>query len=163
MQNSTLHSNSTKSSFMTKLYKLVLAIVIVSLSTASYAQDYWSARTDNSSIVKYKAVSRESFPKEYKLFQLNDAPLRQQLFSIVGANASRTNTVISIPNANGILEQFQVWEASNFEPELQAQFPEIRAYSGKGISDPGARLKLSISPQGIKTMVFRTGTLNEYI
>lgn len=148
---------------MTKLYKLVLAIVIVSLSTASYAQDYWSARTDNSSIVKYKAVSRESFPKEYKLFQLNDVPLRQQLFSIVGPNASRSNTVISIPNASGILEQFQIWEASNFEPELQARFPEIRAYSGKGISDPGARLKLSISPQGIKTMVFRTGTLNEYI
>jgi hypothetical protein len=71
--------------------------------------------------------------------------------------------VISLPNANGDLEQFEVYEASNFEPELQAKFPEIRAYSGKGISDQYATVKLSISPQGIQTMVFRSDKENEFI
>ncbi|HET9432565.1 MAG TPA: zinc-dependent metalloprotease family protein, partial [Chitinophagaceae bacterium] len=56
-----------------------------------------------------------------------------------------------------------MFEASNFEPALQAQFPEIRAYSGRGISDKFATLKLSISPQGIQTMVFRTDRANEFI
>ena len=56
-----------------------------------------------------------------------------------------------------------MFEASNFEPALQAQFPEIRAYSGKGITDRYATLKLSISPQGIQTMVFRTDKENEFI
>src|SRR5206468_11645033 len=51
----------------------------------------------------------------------------------------------------------------NFEPALQARFPEIRAYSGKGITDKSAILKLSISPQGIQTMVFRTEKENEFI
>ena len=60
-------------------------------------------------------------------------------------------------------EEFEVFEASNFEPELQAQFPQIRAYSGKGITDKHATLKLSISPQGIQTMVFRTDKENEFI
>ena len=39
----------------------------------------------------------------------------------------------------------------------------IRAYSGRGITDKYAILKLSISPQGIQTMVFRTGKEDEFI
>src|SRR5204863_3431064 len=71
--------------------------------------------------------------------------------------------VIYLPNAEGNYEQFEVFEASNFEPALQAQFPEIRAFSGRGVTDPYAILKLSISPQGIQTMVFRTDSENEFI
>ena len=68
-----------------------------------------------------------------------------------------------MPNADGEMEDFEMYEASNFEADLQAQFPEIRAYSGKGITDKYASLKLSISPQGIQTMVFRTDKENEFI
>ena len=67
------------------------------------------------------------------------------------------------PNADGGIEEFEVYEASNFEPDLQAQFPEIRAYSGKGITDRYATLKLSISPPGIQTMVFRADKESEFI
>jgi hypothetical protein len=42
-------------------------------------------------------------------------------------------------------------------------FPDIRAYSGKGITDRFATVKLSISPQGIQTMVFRSDKENEFI
>ena len=108
-------------------------------------------------------MARQSFPTEFKLFNLNIEPLRQQLFSIVDSNVPPRSTVIVLPNADGQYEQFEVFEASNFEPDLQAQFPEIRAYSGKGITDKYATLKLSISPQGIQTMVFRTDTKNEFI
>ncbi len=74
-----------------------------------------------------------------------------------------SSTVIPLPNANGDIELFEVSEASNFDPELQAKFPEIRAFSGIGITDRYATLKLSISPQGIQTMIFRTDTENEFI
>ncbi|MFZ1453782.1 MAG: reprolysin-like metallopeptidase, partial [Ferruginibacter sp.] len=110
-----------------------------------------------------KAVARLSFPKLFKLFNLNTTSLRQQLFTVVGKNAANHTTVISLPNANGDLEQYEVVEASNFEPDLQDRFPEIRAFSGKGITDKYATLKLSISPQGIQTMVFRTDKENEFI
>ncbi|RYG96413.1 MAG: peptidase, partial [Alphaproteobacteria bacterium] len=39
----------------------------------------------------------------------------------------------------------------------------MRAFSGKGITDKAATLKLSISPEGISTMVFRTDKDNEFI
>lgn len=149
---------------MSKIYKILLAIVIVSISLNVSAQDrYWGARSDVSGLTKHKAVERLTFPKEFKLFNLNIEPLRQQLFSIVGATAQRHSTIITIPNAAGELEQFEVYEASNFEPALQAQFPQIRAFSGRGITDRYATLKLSISPEGVQTMVFRTEKENEFI
>ncbi|MEI2739646.1 MAG: reprolysin-like metallopeptidase [Chitinophagaceae bacterium] len=148
---------------MSKMYKILLAILVVSISfTASAQENYWSSRSDVSGITTDKAVARQSFPKVFNLFQLNIEPLRQQLFTVTD-NQARRSTVISLPNANGSLEQFEVYEASNFEPALQARFPEIRAFSGKGITDRSAMLKLSISPQGIQTMVFRANGPNEYI
>ena len=150
---------------MSKLYKIFLAILIVSSSSFQLAGQatYWSSQSESSRVTPDKAVARQSFPKEFKLFSLNAAPLRQQLFSIVGANASRHSTIISLPNAEGAMEQFEVYEASNFEPALQARFPEIRAYSGRSLRNGADMLKLSISPQGVQTMVFRSNGPNEYM
>ncbi len=146
---------------MRKLVLFVLSFTLIYTVTAQ--ENYWSSRTDAGSITTDKAVARLSFPKEFKLFDLNIDPLRQQLFSVTGGHSSRHSTVISLPNADGRIEQFEVVEASNFEQDLQAQFPGIRAFSGKGITDHSATLKLSISPQGIQTMVFRTEKENEFI
>lgn len=150
---------------MRKFYKLLFTVTLCTgLSQITFAQQrYWSSRADVNGIATDKSVARTSYPKEFKLFDLNAEPLRQQLFSIVGDQARSRSTIISLPNADGQLEQFEVFEASNFEPELQARFPEIRAYSGKGLTDRFATLKLSISPQGIQTMVFRAGNVNEFI
>ncbi len=145
---------------------LLLALVSALITTLGFSQTdkFWSVNKDNlSSIITDKAVARLSYPAAFKLFNLHVEPLRQELFSIVDKGSSNHSTVISIPNAAGNFEQFEVYEASNFEPDLQAKFPEIRAYSGKGITDKYATLKLSISPQGIQTMVFRTDKQNEFI
>ncbi len=145
---------------------LLLTLFIVSTMSfrVSAQPNLWSANDESrGSIPTAKGVARQSFPTEFKLFNLNIEPLRQQLFSIVDGNPLQQSTVISLPNADGSIEQFEVFEASNFEPDLQAQFPEIRAYSGRGITDMYATLKLSISPQGIQTMVFRTDKENEFI
>ena len=56
-----------------------------------------------------------------------------------------------------------MFEASNFEPELQAQFPEIRSYAGNGIDDKYARLRMSIDPRGIQTMIHRADKATEFM
>ena len=144
---------------------LLLTFLSALLTTLAFSQAdrFWSANNENrTAIPADKAVARLSYPKEFKLFNLNAAPFRQQLFSIVDKQATQT-TIITLPNAAGLLEQFEVYESSNFDPALQAKFPEIRAYSGRGITDKFATLKLSISPQGVQTMVFRTDRDNEFI
>jgi len=51
-----------------------------------------------------------------------------------------------LPNADGQMEDFVMYEASNFEPDFTSSPPQIRAYLGRGITDKYATLKLSISP-----------------
>ncbi|MFN8247802.1 MAG: zinc-dependent metalloprotease family protein [Ferruginibacter sp.] len=144
--------------------KLLLFFLSLGFVYASTAQDknYWSAHTDAAKMPTDKAVSRLTFPTEFKLFNLNMEPLKQELYRVVD-NASRHSTIVSIPNADGQLEDFEVFEASNFEPALQARFPEIRAFSGRGITDRYATLKMSLSPQGIQTMVFRAERPDEFM
>ena len=149
---------------MRKFVLLASLSTLISASVFSQSDKFWSANHDNrSDIAKDKAVGRLSYPKEFKLYNLNAPFFRQELFSIVGDNRGKHSTIVSIPNADGNLEDFEVVEASNFEPALQAQFPEIRAYSGKGITDKYATLKLSIAPQGVQTMVLRADKDDEFI
>ena len=140
---------------------LLLVLMGLFCSAAFGQQNYWSSRIGGSGITTDKAVARLAFPKEFKLFDLNIDPLRQNLFTVTDKPGQ--STVITLPNADGNLEQFEVFEASNFDPALQAAYPQIRAFSGRGISDRYATLKLSISPQGIQTMVFRADKENEFM
>lgn len=149
---------------MKKNLFLTCVLALTSTLVFSQADDFWSANNERKAdITTDKAVARLAYPKEFKLFDLNITSLRKGLFSVAGSNVNRHSTVITLPNADGNLEEFEVFEASNFEPDLQARFPEIRAYSGKGITDKYATLKLSISPQGIQTMVFRAEKPAEFI
>jgi hypothetical protein len=149
---------------MRKVLPLTLVLAMTTSLAFSQSDKFWSANNEKrSDIATDKAVARLAYPKEFKLFNLNTESLRKELFSVVDKSALKKATVISLPNAAGTFEEFEVVEASNFEPALQAQFPEIRAYSGKGITDKYAMLKLSISPQGIQTMVFRAEKPAEFM
>lgn len=138
-------------------HTIVFFILIALISTLSVSAQrvFWSENKERiSEIVADKSVRRQSFPAEFKLFDLNLEPLKGQLFSAVDGKSA--STIISLPNADGGIEQFELFEASNFEPELQAKFPDIRAFSGRGLTDRYATVKLSISPQGVSGTVFRT-------
>ena len=148
---------------MTKKIIFSLILTLFFLNVNSQKTSVWTKHTNNfGKIAIDKSALRDNFPKEFQLFNLNINSLKQELFSIMN-KVGKNTTIISLPNADGQIEQFEVNEASNFDAELQAIYPEIRAYSGKGITDRYATLKLSISPQGIQTMVFRTDKENEFI
>ena len=97
------------------------------------------------------------------LFALDEAAIKQSLMLLENKTAKGNRIEITIPNMNGVLEKFLVWESSNFEPELQAKYPDIRAYNGIGITDPNASLYFSFSPRGIQTMILRGDSGSEFI
>lgn len=149
---------------MRNLYSLTIVLVLLSFSGFAQTGKYWKTSTQSKNAIPAdKAASRLTYPKEFKLFELDLAAIKAALDPAVGNNRSKKPVVVSIPNADGGVEDFEMFEASNFEPALQEQFPMIRAFSGKGITDKYATLKLSISPQGVQTMVFRTDKENEFI
>ena len=145
--------------------KNLLLTVFILFISISYGQTdkAWSLPNEGN-VKKNKNVERESFPQDFKLMQLDVSILSQALKNAPDrtSRASR-GVIISLPNAQGVLERFEVFEASNFEAELQAQFPEIRSYAGNGIDDKYARLRLSIDPRGIQTMVHRAGKGTEFM
>ncbi|RZJ73321.1 reprolysin-like metallopeptidase [Flavobacterium sp.] len=98
-----------------------------------------------------------------RLYQVNQDQVQASLASASDRFSGQAGVQISIPNAAGQMESFLVWENSNFAPELQAKFPEIRSYLGKGITDPTASLNLSVSPIGIQTMTLRADSSSEFI
>jgi hypothetical protein len=144
---------------------LLLIVFSLVLTNFSYSQTEkaWSNYKGQDVKVAISA-QRESFPQEFELMQLDLTILRQVLLTASDRFAeNRTSAIISLPNAEGKLERFRVYEASNFAPDLQAQFPEIRSYVGQGIDDKYARLRLSINPRGINTMVSRADKPSEYM
>lgn len=136
-------------------------VAAMSLSAQAQTEKAWSPAKGRN-FETAKGVKRQAFPKKYDLYQLDINPIKQALFSAVD-KTSRQSVIISLPTAKGGLEQFEMFEASNFEADLQAQFPQIRAFSGRGITDRYATVKLSISPQGIQTMIFRADKENEFM
>ena len=149
---------------MSKILLFTFLFFLICKLGFSQTDKVWSLHIESHEKIQTdKAAARLSFPTEFKLFDLDINPLRQELFSVIGKGSDKHTTIISLPNINGNIEQFEVFEASNFEPLLQSQYPQIRAFSGKGITDKSATLKLSISPQGIQSMIFRTENENEFI
>jgi hypothetical protein len=145
---------------------VLLASLSALLTVSAYSQTgkFWTPNSDSrSAIAPDKAVGRASYPREFKLFNLDVPGFQQAVMSIAGYTKKKLTTIVSLPNADGGIEDFELVEASNFEPDLQAQFPKIRAFSGKGITDKYATVKLSISPEGVESMIFRTGNDNEFI
>lgn len=148
--------NIMNNKYSCKIALLILIAIFTSL-TVSAQSGFWLENRDNvKNIQTDKLVKRQSFPKEFKLFNLNIEPLKNELSAIVDNKSD--STIISLPNADGDIEQFEVFEASNFEPELQAKFPEIRAFSGRGLTDRYATVKLSVTPNGVSGTVFRAAS-----
>jgi hypothetical protein len=146
---------------MKKLSLVMLSLITLHCAMAQQ-KNCWTLHENSTPLKTDKAVNRLSFPKTFLLYNLNVEAFGRQLISIVD-HSEKKSCIITLPNANGNDEQFEIYEASNFEPDLQVRFPEIRAFSGKGITDKYATLKMSIAPTGMQAMIFRTDAVNECI
>lgn len=96
-------------------------------------------------------------------FKLNESLLKQKVAVSTSKSSEAATSEITIPNSDGVLERFMIWESSNFDPELQAKYPEIRAYEGTGLDDKTAKIHFSVAPIGVQTMVLRSDKPSEFI
>ena len=110
-----------------------------------------------------KYTDREDFPEEYVSLKLDFLAAKSKLSSAPDRfKTSISNVVMTFPDADGNFEDFYMFEATNFEPELQAKFPEIRSYVGVGVNSPTSILRISVDPRGINGMVFRADKRTEF-
>jgi hypothetical protein len=130
----------------------------------SFAQrnNPWQLIDDERSITSER-VKDGPYSENQKFIQFNANLFKSQLAAVATIASGKAGVEILLPNAEGQFEKFLVWESSNFEPALQAQYPDIRAFVGQGITDPAARLCFSFAPIGIQTMISRADKSSEFI
>ena len=131
----------------------LLSIVLLTITSFSFAQSgksLWQATTKKANMTALE--SRMQLP-ENNLFDLNLNGLKQSLVNSPKRDAKNSTTILALPNADGKLENFKVYENSIMDPALAARYPEIKSYIGIGIDNPTATAYFSVSPLGFKSMV----------
>lgn len=149
---------------MKKTLQFLFILFLVVSSTNAQNDKFWKEVSDNGNLEKHPNVTRENFPNEFRLFQLNLELIKQTLLNAPDRKEiGSRGIVITIPNSEGKLERFEMFEASNFDTELQAAYPNIRAYAGNGIDDKSAQVRLSFGEKSFQTMIFRSQKSTEFI
>lgn len=137
---------------------LFLFFIFCCANLHAQSDDLWQKVSSVS--VNQKINSTDS---ERLYYKLNTSSLKSKLSGISAKSSKSSTTEISFPNAKGVLEKFTVWESSNFDEQLQAKYPDIKAYEGIGLNDKTAKIYFSVAPIGVQTMVLRADKPSEYI
>jgi hypothetical protein len=95
-------------------------------------------------------------PTSYRVLEFEINNLKNLLESApeeFTIEASQNPSIVSLPMPDGTFQRFNFWESPTMEAELQAQYPEIRTYTGQGIDDPYATIKFDLTPHGFHAQI----------
>ncbi len=140
---------------------LLLPILLFSLVSLGQ-NNIWTRADDNfaSSEKKYRA----NIPAKYQTFALDMDALKAILATAPLRNSSRnSNTIISLPDANGNFQNFLVFEAPIMEAGLAAKFPMIKSYPAQGVDDKSAVARFSVTTLGFHSMTLSRGSSTTFI
>jgi hypothetical protein len=141
---------------------LILTIIFSFGQMIAQGSSVWHKVTSN--ITSKKARVQQNINNEGEhYFSIDINAFKQPLSNVKDKFSKQKGVIVEFPNMKGEIEKFQVWENSNMTPDFQALFPQIRAYVGKGITNLGATINFSVSPQGLQTVLFRTDGETEFI
>lgn len=147
---------------MMKKIVTFLTIVLFCLQLSAQTKPVWTL-VSPAEISGHEVIGSRIYSERQQLFRVDVDELKKKLINVEDKFSGLPGVEISFPNIDGDLEKFLVWENSNFEPGLQAKYPNIRAYIGKSLTDKGAVINFSLSPGGVQTMVLRPDRGTEFI
>ncbi len=134
--------------------KVTLIFLFCSIIYSGFSQSkIWKKTTVSG---EFQGFSIEKIDKNNsELLELDFAVFKQQLVNVSlrgGSNIS-SNIIINLPDHKGDLEAFRILEAPVLSRNLSAKFPEIKSYVGFSAGDSGAIVRMSVSPEGVQTMI----------
>ncbi len=125
------------------------------MNTQSFAQKNFFSDIPESA-AKNAAFERVLIPNVYRTVALDTTPFLRAMQTApreFSAEAQLTPLVIALPMPNGSTQHFSIVEYSMSESGLTNLFPHIRTYSGQGIEDRTATVKLDWTDFGFHAMI----------
>jgi subtilisin-like proprotein convertase family protein len=136
---------------MLKKFLLILTLFF-SLSLFSQTNN-WQLKSERELTFSTKA-RRANIPKNYKIYNLDLESFKAKLVNAPNDLSGRqSNVVIDFPNANGEMMNFRIYNSPIMEKGLAMKFPNIKTYLAKGIDDPTATMRFSITEFGLHAMI----------
>jgi hypothetical protein len=136
------------------LKKLLFLLVLAAAGSQALAQNapFWTPMEERQVLL---SGIRQIIPQSYRTYRLDLAALEPMLAQAprrFGPDAG-AGILITLPMPDGQPSVFRLWETPVMHPDLQARYPQIRCYTGKGVTDPTATLKADLTPAGFHAMV----------
>lgn len=141
---------------MTKLFAFTIlaAIIIAVASSVIYAGSGKKNRADSKQVNLWEKVDKSKrqslqlqradearLPEKYLVFRLNRTILKDSLadLPLAGDAATREKAlVMEVPMPDGSIQKFRMEETQVLSPELAAQYPDWKSFTGYGIDNPAA-------------------------
>ena len=133
---------------------LLLCILIICFGNIVNSQSVIWKDIQESQI--QKTGDRVIIPDIYRVLEFDINNLKSLLetapdeFTI---DAVQNPSIVSLPMPDGKIEKFTFYSSPAMAPELQSQFPEITTFTGQGIDDKAATLKMDLTPHGFHAMI----------
>jgi len=106
--------------------------------------------------IKQTAQKRVLIPSKYRTIRLDSSGLLS-FFQLLPSEEKITNRnlapVIAIPMPDGTTASFRIWESAAMAPELAKVYTSIKTFTGQGIDDPTATIKLDWTMYGFHAMI----------
>lgn len=136
----------------TQAFAIIISFFLVSEAHGQHR--FFSDAAENSFF--NPAQRRVIVPLKYRTLVLDKAGLFSFLPSVPNEKNITDRSlakVIEIPLPEGGTARFRIWETPIMESALAAQYPDIKTYTGQGIDDPTANIKIDWTMFGFHAMI----------
>lgn len=140
---------------MKVLYRSLLLSSLFVINQVSAQNNFWTNAPESS--MKNASQKRLIVPNKFRSLALDTLQLKQFLKTVPMefTEAARNSPVImDVPMPDGTVSHFSIVESPIMEKGLAAKFPNIKTYSGQGIEDRTATIKIDWTEIGFHAMIF---------
>ncbi|RXM38122.1 hypothetical protein BOQ62_18850 [Chryseobacterium sp. CH21] len=130
-----------------------LGIFVISISSGK-AQDFFTVISERS--IKADPKNRTVQPEKSMTYTLDVAGMKSYFNSVPELKDSdrKDNApIIVLPMPDGTKAKFRIWKSSVMAPGLASQFPQIVTFTGQGIDDKYATIKLDFTEMGFHAQI----------
>ncbi|WP_114820759.1 reprolysin-like metallopeptidase [Chryseobacterium sp. KLBC 52] len=140
-----------------------LGIFVISVSSGK-AQDFFTVISERS--IKADPKNRTVQPEKSLTYRLDVAGMKSYFNSVPELKDSdrKDNApIIVLPMPDGTKAKFRIWKSSVMAPGLASKFPQIVTFTGQGVDDQYATLKLDFTELGFHAQIKSVVAGDSYI